>query len=374
MTTQDKIAQKISELYPDAIVKKINQDNFLDIHLPKVHPKKGTHLFFKTVSGGIKIGFFCRDVGFIEAVLSNNKELDKYSSGIRLNGDPIFHHAEEALDGANHFISKLLNTEKPDSVMKSEPVVELEMDEDGGKGGPFLRFRNITNEDGTLDEEAMREARKYLLGRWTCPTSKYNNMLNVLQSRIPEWIVLLNDESRFPLYTEEQMEFIKNIIITDTVIPVITDWSPADLRMMMADVWWIIPFAVIAENFSSWVAINKNGFYAAHPTDDDCQMIVSWDNVEDIDTDYLEESLIRLTIYLEGERFLTLDEFINPGRGSYLETLEYIYVNRKDTIEASKGGNIWIEGFGGEGFVSFKEAADMLKPKAWKNPNRPKSS
>jgi len=56
-TIQDQLAEKIKAKFPDAEVKKINQDNYVDIHLPGVHPKRGTHLFFNTAGGAIKLGF-----------------------------------------------------------------------------------------------------------------------------------------------------------------------------------------------------------------------------------------------------------------------------------------------------------------------------
>jgi hypothetical protein len=57
-TIQDQLAERIKTKFPSAEVKKVNQDNYLDIHLPGVHPKRGNHLFFNTASGVIKIGFY----------------------------------------------------------------------------------------------------------------------------------------------------------------------------------------------------------------------------------------------------------------------------------------------------------------------------
>jgi hypothetical protein len=55
---QDKLAEGIQKVFPDAEVKKINKDNYLDIHIPSANPKRGSHLFFNTGKEEIKVGFF----------------------------------------------------------------------------------------------------------------------------------------------------------------------------------------------------------------------------------------------------------------------------------------------------------------------------
>jgi hypothetical protein len=54
---QCQLAETIKSVYKNAIVKKVDKDNFLDIHIPNVNSSKGTHLFFNTVKGQIKLGF-----------------------------------------------------------------------------------------------------------------------------------------------------------------------------------------------------------------------------------------------------------------------------------------------------------------------------
>ena len=72
-TIQDQLAEAIQGKYPDAEVKKVNKDNFLDIHIPGIHPKRGTHLFFNTSGGAIKLGFYCREEDFTQKVLEKTR-------------------------------------------------------------------------------------------------------------------------------------------------------------------------------------------------------------------------------------------------------------------------------------------------------------
>lgn len=111
MSTQEKLQKLFNEAIKDAIVKKVDKDNFLDIHLPSVHPKKGTHLFFNTAKGEIKLGFYCRDKEFIENALKNSDELEEYSQGLRLSGNPSFSDVEVAINEALRFIGAITGEE-----------------------------------------------------------------------------------------------------------------------------------------------------------------------------------------------------------------------------------------------------------------------
>ena len=57
MSTQANLANQITSVIPDAVVKKVDKDNFLDIHIPSVNEKKGTHLFFTQEKERLKWGF-----------------------------------------------------------------------------------------------------------------------------------------------------------------------------------------------------------------------------------------------------------------------------------------------------------------------------
>lgn len=109
LSLQDQLAQKIKDLHPNAEVKKINKDNFLDIHIPSVHPKRGTHLFFNTSKYLIKIGFYCREEDFIAEIVKRVKSLESYTQGIRPLGNPEFTSVEEAVSCANSMLNNMAN-------------------------------------------------------------------------------------------------------------------------------------------------------------------------------------------------------------------------------------------------------------------------
>jgi hypothetical protein len=78
-TLQQQLANGITNKFKDAVVKKIDKDNYLDIHLPSVHPKKGTHLGINTARGEIKIVFYCREDDFNTMALSNSQRIEVYA-------------------------------------------------------------------------------------------------------------------------------------------------------------------------------------------------------------------------------------------------------------------------------------------------------
>jgi hypothetical protein len=112
-TIQDQLAEKIKAQYPGAEVKKVNQDNYLDIHLPGVHPKRGTHLFFNTASGVIKVGFYCREEEFTQEILDKSPELESYSQGIHPKGNPEWKTVDAACAAAFFFVESLSGKAMP---------------------------------------------------------------------------------------------------------------------------------------------------------------------------------------------------------------------------------------------------------------------
>jgi len=110
-TLQGQLADEIVKLYPNAEVKKIDKGTYLDIHLPDVHSKRGTHLWFNTPkAGGIKLGFFCRDAEFNNKVVSeNSSSIEQYSNGVRPLGFPTFKKVDDAIKVAQSFINNLKN-------------------------------------------------------------------------------------------------------------------------------------------------------------------------------------------------------------------------------------------------------------------------
>jgi hypothetical protein len=106
-TIQDQLAEKIEAKFPTAEIKKVNKDNYVDIHLPGVHPKRGTHLFFNTAGGAIKLGFYCREEDFTQQVLAKNMSLEAYSQGIRPKGNPEWKTVDAACAAAISFVESL---------------------------------------------------------------------------------------------------------------------------------------------------------------------------------------------------------------------------------------------------------------------------
>lgn len=131
LSLQEQLFAGIKVVFPDAEAKKINKDNFLDIYIPTVSPTRGTHLFFNTVKGVIKIGYYTRDEDFINKVVSMAyQSIDAASNGLRITGNPKFDDVESAVAAALDFLSAILN-EKLDhpintSVKQVTEVPEIE--------------------------------------------------------------------------------------------------------------------------------------------------------------------------------------------------------------------------------------------------------
>jgi hypothetical protein len=107
LTLQEKLAKKIQQNFPDAEVKKVDKDNYVDIFIPSIYPKRGAHLFFNTSKDEIKIGFYCRDEEFINGVLAKQSTLEPYSQGIRPKGNKSYSSVEEVISFTLDFLSKI---------------------------------------------------------------------------------------------------------------------------------------------------------------------------------------------------------------------------------------------------------------------------
>ena len=106
-TLQKQLADQFNSLYPDCFVKKIDDGNYLDIHLPILHPKKGTHIWFNTPkAGGIKVGF--AEIKYIETAMDSSPEkIETYSNGLKPKGAPTYGNIDEAIKMAQEFINDL---------------------------------------------------------------------------------------------------------------------------------------------------------------------------------------------------------------------------------------------------------------------------
>lgn len=105
---QQKLADALLQHFPTAEVKKINKDNYVDIHLPWVHPKRGTHLGFNTAGNVIKIVFYCREEEWVKQAIANGGGLlEEYSQGLRLKGHPEFSDVKSAIAATLMFVELL---------------------------------------------------------------------------------------------------------------------------------------------------------------------------------------------------------------------------------------------------------------------------
>lgn len=114
-SVQEQLFEAIKEYYPEAEAKKINKDNYLDIHVPEINIKRGTHLFFNTAKDGIKIGFYCRDEAFVDEVMSRSTNIERYAQGIRILDNPLQSDVQEATLNALVFIEEIIGEEAEDT-------------------------------------------------------------------------------------------------------------------------------------------------------------------------------------------------------------------------------------------------------------------
>jgi len=112
LSLQEQLYKAIVEQYPDAVSKKMNKDNFMDLHLPSLNSKKGTHIFFNTTKEGIKFGFYCRDEEFVKSILDKSSSIEQYAQGVRPAGNPIFTNVDEAAQAALDFIWEMTGQSK----------------------------------------------------------------------------------------------------------------------------------------------------------------------------------------------------------------------------------------------------------------------
>jgi hypothetical protein len=129
-SVQEQLFESIKAYYPNAEAKKINKDNYLDVYVPEINKKRGTHLYFNTAKDGIKIGFYCRDEEFIEVVLSKSTNIEKYAQGIRILDNPLQNNVEEATASALSFIEEItgekIGLEEDENIADNEDQINID--------------------------------------------------------------------------------------------------------------------------------------------------------------------------------------------------------------------------------------------------------
>jgi hypothetical protein len=169
---QDKLAEGIQKVFPEAEIKKVNRDNFLDIHIPSIYPKRGGHLFFNTAKEEIKIGFFCRDGEFIQGVLARESSIESYSQGLRPLGNESFSNVEDAITVSLDFLEKISRNSKKMAVERvddtanyvvnetqKEKVEKLEMNSNRERTVPITEvLGTLSNSKGNFSSESTKAA------------------------------------------------------------------------------------------------------------------------------------------------------------------------------------------------------------------------
>jgi hypothetical protein len=247
---------------------------------------------------------------------------------------------------------------------------EKNENEDEDRDYPAITFKVPKNEKGETDTEKQQKIVDYIQ-RWGAPTNTYARRLG-FKALIPSWFEKLNEAC--PKFSSDEIAFITHHITEEIVIPCIQSYTPEAFMSNSKQVWWCAPFVLFAEQFASWVYIDKNGFYAAHPENsDDITAIAGWDMIDSLDLERIEPNLVELNLHTVNGDNLTFVEFLEEDKedgsvigGSYLEVIDAIYTINLPTIKASAGQPMWYHGVGGEGFKSFDKPSDLLSQQNWK--------
>ncbi len=150
LTLQDQLFASIKQAFPAAEAKKINKDNFLDIYIPSVSAGRGTHLFFNTVKGAIKVGYYTRDEDFISKVAgSAPQQIEAASNGLRISGNPKFENQEAAVTAALAFLAAIQG--EGDSASPADTMTQEEIDAFIAENGVDIFSGAL--EDFLVDEE-----------------------------------------------------------------------------------------------------------------------------------------------------------------------------------------------------------------------------
>lgn len=396
MSIQKELASLVTKIYKDAQVKKIDADNFLDIHLPGVHSAKGSHLYFNTAKDTIKIGFYCRDVEFVEQVMTGSSSLEKVSNGIRPLNNPVFTNAKDAVEAAKSFISNIQGsgiTTQTETGEEDDPIaffaklrktwegqvqqIEVDGEEDEEMGYPMIRIPGTDYLDLSDDE------RNAYFEKWQAPSYMYNLRAGI-KGCLADWVTYFNDTDFAPILNNGQVEAIANNLREHKAIPILLN-APEEARGVMKRVWWAVPLCFWNE-IASPILVNKNGIFSLYsenfPEDIELTAIAGWDAIKEIRFERIgsgssgfddEGNVNCLTLVYENGGSLDFFELVrhDQNQGSYLEIIEVIWGNRYETIQQSKGLPMWKEGAGGEGYIEVEDIIQLINPNTYEDVGRP---
>ncbi len=255
-----------------------------------------------------------------------------------------------------------------DDRVKEDTVDDSEEDEENNENSndtdyPAFNVKMFENNNDKLRVQYLRN--------WQMASNVYCRRAGI-RAFIPEWVEGI--ETCCPKFTKAQLESIEQIIRKNKIIPMLS-YAPYEFFQQVKRVWWIVPFCIWREDSASWIMVDKNGLYCAHPEDNDISPMVSWENVTSVDLEFEydgDSKVNMMTINFGEDQMLTYAEFVDENQGSYLSIVKAIYDVREKTIEESRGQQSWKEGAGGEGFKMFENPTDLLKKEIWlDNPERP---
>jgi len=212
LSIQEQLFEAIKVYYPNAETKKINKDNYLDIYVPEINKKRGTHLFFNTAKDGIKIGFYCRDEEFVENVMSNSSNIEKYAQGIRILNNPLQDDVEKAIESALNFIEVLTGEKKENNSAESdEEDDELDLD-------AILDEMGLNDKDEEKEEEKEEISNEEDQGEDVLVEEEEDNVEeeeedNVEEEEEDNLNILTNN---YPIESYKNVKTIKEIIVTDS--------------------------------------------------------------------------------------------------------------------------------------------------------------
>ncbi len=313
-SVQEQLFEAIKVYYPNAEAKKINKDNYLDIYVPEVNKKRGTHLFFNTAKDGIKIGFYCRDEEFIENVMSNSTNIEKYAQGVRILNNPLQKDVREATESALSFIEEITGEQKN----VSEDVAKLNLDQILSALG-YAEGNNDQNDDDAIevvDDEA--EDASFSLSDFDIQDDA---IINIISDKISEGRYLTNllyvnnklDELGYAIDKHQAYFFDSSVLISD-------------------------------RELEGFLVVNMDGFYSNCMDSDEMSPIFSWSGVNDID-------------YSESENDCSIDIISDEGtltiKKEGANSLKILYTFYQ---------SVWKEineNFKDESFIEWGEVRDM---------------
>jgi len=246
---------------------------------------------------------------------------------------------------------------------------ETEKVENGNesKDYPVISFTSFGAENDAVVHDYME--------KWLLKTEYYCRRAGIV-ARVPDCVGEIN--AVCPKWTKEQLDQIKTNISENKIIPSLS-YLPDQFYSFSKQIWWFAPFVIWKEEVASWIFIDKNGIYAAHPGDNEGTLIYPWDSIDyidiedvsDFDTDE-PDNVVKMTVHRnDSEGFLTFCEFVAEGSGSYLKVIEEIFEVFSPVIEASAGEGTWFHGVGKEGYKTFNSPDELLVDSCWEGADFP---